>query len=169
MLLKHMLFHIIFSPRPVIILNILSPFVFTIVPSFASYLWNKKWHLTETTLRIIGSLEVVSNPKRKSRSCLKRLEPFIRLKETGVVSSVGKRVDIIIITNNRHNLFMLYLHIYHSSFSHNLLFHSLIYFTNDYSTVTEATQPYRSMRWALKDRFSFKYLLITVREAGLIS
>ena len=61
---------------------------------------------------------------------------YIKRQKTGVLSSVRNHVDTIVITDNHHNLFVLYLQIYHSSRNNKLFFHSLIYYITYYSKVT---------------------------------
>ena len=67
---------------------------------------------------------------------LKNISFSRKRKETGVVRSFRKNGDLIFITKNQQNSFLFYLWIYHSSYTHNLFFHSLVQFTNNDSIVT---------------------------------
>ena len=58
-----------------------------------------------------------------------------------MVCVVRKRVDIIVITKNKHNIILYYLYIYHLGSTHKLFFRALIHFTIYYSTVTRRTNP----------------------------
>ena len=76
-----------------------------------------------------------------------------------VVSSVRIQVNLTV---------LFYIHIYHSSFTHECLFHSLVYSTTNYSKVIEQNQFYRSKTRSYKDLFCIKKVLIVVREAELL-
>ena len=66
---------------------------------------------------------------------------YIKRVKTGVISVVGKNFDILFITQNKHNIFLIYLYIYHLGHTHTFIFCALIHFNNYYSTVTRQTKP----------------------------